>query len=136
MPNPAPDRKILMKLLGRKAFAAWEDMVARIRRHYEMDELWGKAGKAGLYELKFRRGGKTLCAFYARENSFGFMIIYGKAEREIFEQQRAQFPESICRKYDESATYHDGKWIMIDVDAPGLGDTLQQMLKIKRKPNR
>lgn len=136
MTEIVPNRKTLEKLLGKKAFAAWQDIIARIRQHYEMDELWGKAGKAGLHELKFRRGGKTLCALYVREGSFGFMVIYGKAEREAFEQQRAQFPESICRRYDESTTYHDGKWIMIDVEAPGLGDALEQMLRVKRRPNR
>ena len=29
--------------------------------------LWNKGGKAWAYEYKYRQGGKTLCALYARE---------------------------------------------------------------------
>ena len=45
-----------------------------------MDCLWDKGGKAWKYEYKYRRGGKTLCVLYARENCVGFMIILGKTE--------------------------------------------------------
>ena len=45
--------------------------------HYDMDSLWDKGGKAWKYKYKYkyRRGGKTLCALYARENCVGFMTL-------------------------------------------------------------
>ena len=50
-----------------------------------MDSSWNKGGKAWKYEYKYRRGGKTLCALYAREHCVGFMIILGKAKRLKFD---------------------------------------------------
>ena len=53
-----------------------------------MDCLWSTGGKAWKYEYKYRRGGKTLCALYARENCVGFMIVLGKDERLKFEIEK------------------------------------------------
>lgn len=63
----------------------WNKLNALIEEKYEMDSSWNKGGKAWKYEYKYRRGGKTLCALYAREHCVGFMIILGKAERLKFD---------------------------------------------------
>lgn len=78
-----------------------------------MDCLWNKGGKAWVYEYKYRRGGKTLCALYARENCIGFMVILGKDERLKFEKDRENYTSEVQNIYDESKTYHDGKWNVI-----------------------
>ena len=64
------------------------------------------------------------------------MIIFGKAEREKFEEARESYSESVQKIYDEAKTYHDGKWVMFEpVDTTMFGD-FKKMLAIKRKPNR
>jgi len=59
-------------------------------------------GKAWTYEYKYRRGGKTLCALYARENCIGFMIILGREERIKFEKDRESYSKEVQIIYDES----------------------------------
>ena len=101
-----------------------------------MDCIWNSGGKAWTYEYKYRRGGKTLCALYARENCIGFMVILGKDERARFEADRSEYSESVQNVYDDSKTYHDGKWLMFEpVDTSLFGDFMQ-LLAIKRRPNR
>ncbi len=136
-----PTPETLRALMGDAAFAAWNAVLEFIDGNYRsMASSWNSGGKAGKYELKFRRGGKTLCALYPREGAFGFMVIYGKAEREEFEARKdareEDFPAEICLSYDRARTYHDGKWIMIDVDGTGRLAGIAQMLTIKRKPDR
>ena len=53
--------------------------------------------------IKYRRGGKTLCALYARENCIGFMVILGKDEREKFEAGRNEYSESVRKIYTHRA---------------------------------
>ena len=101
-----------------------------------MDCLWDKGGKAWTYEYKYRRGGKTLCALYARENCVGFLMILGKAERLKFETERDKYTKEVQKKYDEAQTYHDGKWIMFEPVDTSLFDDFIRLLGIKRKPNR
>lgn len=56
-----------------------------------MEQMWNHGGKNWTYEYKYRRGGKTLCALYAKEQTIGFMVILGKDERTKFESMREVF---------------------------------------------
>ena len=105
--------------------------------HYLDDKrLWDKGGKAWKYEYKYRRGGKTLCALYARENCVGFMIILGEDERLKFEADRESYSKEVQEIYDETKTYHDGKWIMFEPADTSLFHDFIRLLQIKRKANR
>ena len=95
-------------------------------------EVWAQ----WTYEYKYRRGGKTLCALYAREHCMGFMVILGKEERLKFEHDREHYAEEVQRIYEGSRTYHDGKWMMFELTDMSLFDDFMRLLRIKRKPNR
>lgn len=53
-------------LVGELRYDIWNQLNAFIEDKYDMDCLWNKGGRAWKYEYKYRRGGKTLCALYAR----------------------------------------------------------------------
>ena len=101
-----------------------------------MERLWNKGGKAWTYEYKYRRGGKTLCALYARENCIGFMIIFGKDERAKFEAERNDYSQQVQNIYDEAKTYRDGKWVMFEPTDTSMFQDFIKLLGIKRKPNK
>lgn len=120
---------------------AWEKLIGYIRVYYIMDERWttGKStGKLSAYrdELKFRHGGKTLVTLYVRESFFKVVIVLGKDERAKYEERQPEFSDSIRKIYDDTHTYHDGKWLGIDVYDLSLIDDIIRLLSIKRKPNR
>ena len=136
MPEKTPDTEQLAALLGKPLYSLWRDLCAFIDGRYDMDRLWNKGGKAWTYEYKYRRGGKTLCSLFARENCMGFMIILGKDERLQFERDRESYSQEIPRIYDGTPTYHDGKWMMFEPTDTSLFDDFMKLLKIKRKPNK
>lgn len=131
-----PDQAEMSELLGTELYDLWLKLCAAIDEKYEMEHLWNNGGKEWLYEYKYRRGGKTLCALYARENCVGFMVIMGKAEREKFEAFRPELSKEIQKLYDEAETYHDGKWIMFMPKDLSLLTDYIRLLEIKRRPNR
>ena len=131
-----PDKEQMTTLVGESLYEIWNQLCALIDENYDMDRLWNKGGKAWTYEYKYRQGGKTLCALYARENCVGFMIILGKDERLKFEKDRENYGEEVQRVYDETQTYHDGKWMMFEPTDTSLFDDFVRLLRIKRKPNR
>ena len=102
-----------------------------IRLNYAVDELWDEKD-----ELKFRRGGKTLFTLYIKDGYFTVLIIFGKAEREKFELIKSDYSDFICNYYDNSKTYHDGKWMFIDIKNDTYIEEIKKMIMIKRKPNR
>ena len=131
-----PDAKEMTTLVGESLYDIWNKLNALIEEKYDMDCLWNKGGKAWKYEYKYRRGGKTLCALYARENCVGFMIILGKDERLKFETDRDNYSKEVQRIYDETKTYRDGKWLMFEPTDTALFEDFSRLLRIKRKPNR
>ena len=136
MINIIPSENDMIALIGQSLYDVWQELCAAIDEKYDMDRIWSSGGKAWTYEYKYRRGGKTLCSLYARENRMGFMVILGKDERAKFEAARNNYSELVQKIYDETKTYHDGKWLMLEpIDTSLFGDFVQ-ILAIKRKPNR
>ena len=131
-----PSTEQMTSLLGASLYEIWEQLCTLIDEHYDMDHLWGTGGKAWTYEYKYRRGGKTLCALYARENCVGFLVIFGKDERSEFETERDLYAKEVQKVYDEAQTYHDGKWMMIEPTDTSLFGDFIRLLRVKRKPNR
>ncbi|MCL2587889.1 MAG: DUF3788 domain-containing protein [Oscillospiraceae bacterium] len=124
-------------MLG-NASSAWEKLVGHIRFYYVMDEVWdaGKPTHKYYNSLYVRRGGKTLITLALREGYFIACVVLGKDERAKFDEQRTSFGETICKVYDETLTYHDGKWLGFDVSDESLVDDIIRLLPLKRKPNR
>ena len=136
MLDTIPGKEEMTALVGESLYDVWNRLCATIDEKYDIERVWGQGGKAWKYEYKYRRGGKTLCALYARENCVGFMVVLGKDERSKFETDRENYTGEVQRIYDEAQTYHDGKWIMFEPKDTSLFNDFMELLKIKRKPNR
>lgn len=102
-----------------------------MRGKYKLDEIGD-----GKNELKFKQGQKTILTIYTHKDKFVFLIIFGKKERECFETQKNTFSKHIRDYYDNSKTYHDGKWIYIDVTTTEQLEEVKRLIQIKKKPNR
>ena len=136
MADITPDTEEMEALLGKSLYDVWNKLCTLIDEKYEMEHLWNKVGKAWMYEYKYRRGSKTLCALYARENCIGFMIIFGKDERAKFEVERKGYSQQVQKIYDEAKTYRDGKWVMFEPTDTSMFQDFIKLLGIKRKPNK
>ncbi len=111
-----------------------EEIMRFMRGKYALDEVPGK-----YYEidcLKFRQGKKTILSINIHEDRYDFQVIFGKAEREKFEARRGEFPQKIQDIYDNSKTYHDGKWMLIPVADLETLEAVKRLILIKKKPNR
>ena len=136
MLDTIPTTEEMTALLGKSLYEVWNNLCALIDEHYDMEHLWDKGGKAWKYEYKYRRGEKTLCALYARENCVGFMVVLGKDERLKFEADKENFSKVVQEIYDNTPTYHDGKWVLFEPTDTSLFGDFIRLLSIKRKPNK
>lgn len=131
-----PTPETLEALAGKELYDLWTSLHQLIEQKYNMEQMWNHGGKKWTYEYKYRRGGKTLCALYAKEQTIGFMVILGKDERTKFESMREMFSNAAQKIYDETTTFHDGKWLMFELKDTSLFNDIERLLSIKRKPNR
>ena len=131
MSEKIPSQSTMTDLLGQPLFEVWQKLCVVIDEKYEMERLWNAGGKNWIYEYKYRRGGKTLCSLYAKDNRIGFMIIFGKNEREKLEEIRDTLSDAVCRRYDEAKTYRDGKWVMFEPTDTSEFDDYMKLLAVK-----
>lgn len=131
-----PTPETLEALTGKELYDLWTSLHQLIEQKYNMEQMWNHGGKKWTYEYKYRRGGKTLCALYAKEQTIGFMVILGKDERTKFESMREMFSNAAQKIYDETTTFHDGKWLMFELKDTSLFNDIERLLSIKRNPNR
>ena len=136
MRENTPSQSIMTELLGQSLFEVWQELCSAIDEKYEMERIWNTGGKNWIYEYKYRKGGKTLCCLYAKNNCIGFMIIFGKDERTKFENIRGTLSNTVCKQFDEAKTYRDGKWVMFYPTNTAEFADYMNLLAIKRKPNR
>lgn len=130
------EKEELEKLVGIDKVNTFYDIVNEITKLYDVEQLWNNGGKKWTYEYKFRKGGKTLCAFYFKDNTLGFMIIFGKDERTKVEEIRDELSPDVLRAYDNAKTFHDGKWVLFDITNSSIIEDLKKLLFVKKKPNR
>lgn len=102
-----------------------------MRGKYRLDEIGD-----GKDELKFKQGQRTILTIYLHEDKFTFLVIFGKKEREVFEAQNSSFSPYILDCYNNSKTYHDGKWMSLDVTTMEQLEEIKKLILIKKKPNR
>ena len=123
-------------LLSKETLSVWNELTDAIDSLYDVERLWDKGFGDWKIEYKYRRGGKTLCTFYAKEDAADLLITYGKVEREKFEGIKASVTQHLQDIYESTETLHDGKWLWIPLDDKiNIADIIE-MLKIKRRPNR
>ena len=126
----------LEKLVGIDKVNVFYDIVDEITKLYDMEQIWNNGGKKWRYVYKLRKGGKTLCAFYFKDNTLGFMIIFGKDERSKVEEIKNELSSDVLETYDNAQTYYDGKWVMFNITDYSILEDLKKLLFIKRKPNK
>ncbi len=108
-----------------------EETIRFLRGKYVLDEVGN-----GKDELKFCKEDETLLTIYIRDDRYDFLIKFGKAERELFEARRNEFPQKIREIYDNSKTSDEGKCMLISVADLHTLEAVKQFVLINKKPDR
>jgi hypothetical protein len=133
MLEKVPSKEDIGNLIGSPAIEAWTDLIGFVESNYNLEPVWDNGGKYGVWEVKYRRSGKTLCAFYAKDGFFTVLIVFGKAEREKFELAQGDFSSEVVELYDNTHQYHDGKWLWVNVRDMRLVEDVKKLIMIKKK---
>lgn len=131
-----PAENALKALLGEEKYSVFMELTGMIDALYDVDRTWDKGFRDWLYEYKYRRGGKTLCTFYMKENEARFLVTLGKAERDKVEAKREEFSQEFLTVYENTPSLHDGKWLWLEIKQNFNMKDAEALLKVKRRPSR
>jgi hypothetical protein len=133
MLEKVPTKEDIEMLIGNSAKEAWRELIGFVESSYNFEPIWDDGGKYGVWEVKYRRSGKTLCAFYVKDGYFNVLIVFGKAEREKFELTQSDFCSEVIALYDSTHQYHDGKWLWVNVKDFRLVEDVKKLIMIKKR---
>jgi hypothetical protein len=130
-----PDDRTVRDWLGVDAFEHWTEMRDWIDAAYPgvfaPDWLYG--GKKRGWSLRYKRT-RAFCTLLPGYRLFSVLVVLGRAEREKFEERRYFWSPRLVKLYDESRTYHDGKWLTVPVSSADDRDEVMGLVGMKRPP--
>ena len=134
-----PEATDLQAWLGPEAHGLWQNLAGWIEQTYpgvfEPDWVFGGA-KHG-WSLRYKKS-RSFCTFVPEYRQFAVVIVFGAEERAKVEAILHELPPGLRAPYLAAPTYHDGKWVKLNVPSEaGLPD-IERLLTTKRraKPRR
>jgi len=110
----------------------WSELMDFMDENYDCEKMCEDKNM----NIKFRKSGKTIVSMCINADKVNVLIIYGKNERAVFEEKTNEFSDYIVEFYNKSKTFHDGKWMFIDLFDKTYVDDIKKMILIKKKPNK
>ncbi len=121
---------LIEKEIDKGLFAELIKIYSFIDTNYNAEETVYKDS-----EIRFKCGGKNLATVRVNGKVLSVLIIFGKAQRDKFDIVRNTFSQYIQNIYDSSKTYHDGKWMSVEIKNSKQASEIIEMIKIKKQPN-
>lgn len=131
-PTP-PDEDQVRTWMGRSAFIHWTKLREWISASYPevFSPDWLYGGKSRGWSMRYTKG-KALCTLIPGYRSFSVLIVLGGAEREKFEGRRYSWSPQLVRNYDETRTFHDGKWLTVPILSSDDRREVADLIEMKR----
>lgn len=131
-----PDPQSVTDWVGAENYARWSSVLQFIQAHYPglFTPEWLYGGRKHGWSLRFNKS-KSFCTLIPARNQFLLVIVFGGGEER--KKVEAILPELISHAradYLAATTYHDGKWVALDVDSDDVLTDVRRLLSIKRKP--
>lgn len=133
-PGKSPTVSQVRAWVGKKAYKFWERVTQLIEKNYPnvFTPEWLLGGKKHGWSLRYKKG-KSFCTLLPERNRFAILIVFGVRERAEVETIRDELSRQTQKGYDDAKTYHDGKWLVLTVDADRVVDDVERLLQVKRK---
>jgi len=132
--NPPSDSEI-EDWVGNKAYEHWKQVGQLIEQNYPNIFVpeWIYGGKKHGWSLRYKKS-KSFCTFIPEKSRFALLIVFGEEERKKVESMRNTLSTRTLKEYDDAATYHDGKWVLLTVDSDTFVEDILKLLTVKRRP--
>jgi hypothetical protein len=123
------------EFIGKRNAARWADLAEFISVAYPatFNIEWLFGGKKHGWFLRFKKS-KSFCTFIPERGRFNVLLIFGAAERDKVEPVLPELASHVREDYLKSTTYHDGRWVLVNVDSATVLEDVKKLLVIKRQP--
>lgn len=118
----------------------WYKLCSFIEETYSISPKleYSKCSMQKGWNLKYKKGGKSLCTLYPMKDYFIALVVIGEKELIESELMLPTLSDYVQRLFSETVFSLGGKWLMIEVrENDVLEDTLKLIqLRVKPKKNK
>jgi hypothetical protein len=134
-PDCPPTDVAVARWIGERGYIYWKQLTHLIDDHYPgvFTPEWLYGGKKHGWSLRYKKS-KSFCTLIPEKNRLALLIVFGSEERARFESIRNDVSHATSMHYDEATTYHDGTWLLLDVNDDSVVRDVMLLLAVKRKP--
>jgi hypothetical protein len=128
-----PSRAEIADALGAVA-SLWESLTAYVESRYDVEPTFGAPSQRYGWDVKYRKGGRTLLSLTPDEGRFTALVVLGGAEARA--ARELDLGEHVRAVFEEAEQLHDGRWLYILVESERDVQDIQVLLALKRRPRR
>ena len=132
-PKRAPTPAEIADVLG-PAARFWERLTEHVEESYGIEPAYIPPSKNYGWDVKYRKGGRTLVSLTPDRDALTALVVLGAAETEA--ARDLDFGDQVRRVFDEAQQYHDGRWLFIRLESDRDVDDVETLLALKRRLRR
>ena len=126
-----PTEREIADALGHVA-PLWERLIAFVSDAYGIEPTFVPPGRTYGWEVKYRKGGKTLVALTPDEGRFTVLVVLGEKEAAV--AREVDLGPHVTRVFDEAKQLRDGRWLFVPVESVRDVADVEALLAVKRRP--
>ena len=86
------------------------------------------------WNVKYKKGSKSLCVLYVRSGWFTAMVTLGAKQVMELEPLLSTFSVAFRRMYEGTPLFNGGKWLVVDVKDDKQFIEVQRLMLLKAEP--
>jgi hypothetical protein len=133
-PNHAPDESEIARALGPAVAPLWERLTRYVEGSYGIEPGFVPPSRNYGWDVKYRKGGKTLVALTPDEDGFTALVVLGKEESKAAKD--LPLGGHVRGVFDAARQLRDGRWLFVPVESARDVEDVEALLAVKRRPAR
>ena len=126
-----PTAEEIARALGESA-GLWEQLTTFIRESYGIEPTYVPPSKNYGWEVKYRKGGKTLVSLTPDRGGFTALVVLG--EEETRAARELDLGQHVRRVFADARQLRDGRWLFVRIESDRDVDDIERLLAVKRRP--
>lgn len=113
----------------------WEKLNALLQEVYHVKPALSYSKCSGMpgWNVKYKKGGKSLCTLYPMDGFFTALVTIGNKETHEVEQTLSAYSDYTQALYQRTPFSCGGRWLMINVKDNSVLDDVVNLINIRVK---
>ncbi|MDY4081915.1 MAG: DUF3788 domain-containing protein [Candidatus Metalachnospira sp.] len=133
----SPDIEPQIELIGEFINSSlWDELRSFIEGTYEVQPSieYSKCSLETGWNVKYKKGSRSICTVYPQENSFTCLVTIGRKEADEAELLLPSLSKYVQEVYSNAGSLNGARWLMINVTDDNILEDVKRLILVRVKP--